>query len=117
MDGPAASLRAWLTGNPRGYTREQLANVLHENDRTVRSMIEDAVTSGELPIVCYRDGGAGRYRIAGADEVDLVRREHDELVARGRASFARARGLLRAHEGYHHTGTLFAPTTPDEEAA
>ena len=116
MDGPAASLRARLKNNPRGYTREQLEVALHTNDRTVRHLIEDAVTSGELPIVCYRDGGAGRYRIAGADEVDLVRREHDELVARGRASFARARGLLVAHEGYHHTGTLFAPTTPEEGA-
>jgi hypothetical protein len=117
MDGPAASLRAWLASSPRGLTREQLANVLHTDDRTVRRMIEDAVTSGELPVVCYRDGGAGRYRIARADEVDLVRREHDELVERGRAAFARARGLVRAHQRHHHAGALFAPVTPDEEAA
>jgi len=117
VNGPEATLRAWLKNNERGYTREQLANVLHVDDRQVRRMIEVAVASGELPIICDRDGGGeGRYRIAGADEVDRVRREHDELVDRARATLARARGLIRAHEGYHGGGMLFAPATPDWEA-
>jgi len=118
MNGPAATLRAWLKNNARGYTREQLENLLHEDDREVRRLIEQAVADGELPIICDRDGRRpGRYRIAGPTEFDRVRREHDELVERARSTLARARGLLRAHELYHSAGSLFAPATPDLEAA
>ena len=114
--GPAVALRVWLKNSPRGYTREQLMNLLHEDDRQVRRLIEEAVTTGELPIVCDREPRQpGRYRIAGADEFDRVRREHDELVERARSELARARGLLRAHERYHAAGQLFAPATPNVE--
>jgi len=116
MDGPAATLRAWLKNNDRGYTREQLMDLLHADDREARRLIEHAVTSGELPIVCDRDGGGpGRYRIAGPDEFDRVRREHAELVERAKSNLARARGLLLAHERYHQAGTLFTPATPRAE--
>jgi len=118
VNGPEATLRAWLKNNDRGFTRDQLARLLHQDDRRVRRMIEAVVTNGELPIICDRDGGGeGRYRIARADEVDRVRREHDELVNRARATLAHAKGLVRAHEGYHSGGILFAPATPSWEAA
>jgi hypothetical protein len=106
---PDEHLERLIKGSPRGLTRAELAYRLNQPDRAIRQLIEDAVASGRLPIVCDRtNGGEGRYRIARVDEVDLVRREIEELEARLKSLGKRITGLRRAHQEYHGAGSLFS---------
>jgi len=102
-------LIGYLKGSPRGLTRVELSHRLALGDRTVRALIEDLVSAGILPVIADRTGGGeARYRIARVDEVDLVRREIEELEARLKSLGKRITGLRRAHQEYHGAGSLFS---------
>jgi len=105
---PDEHLERLIRGTPRGLTRVELAHRLHQPDRAVRQLIEDAVASGRLPIVCDRSaGGEGRYRLAKMDEIELVNAESDELYKRAVSLHKRHRGLLTAFQTFYQGGGLF----------
>jgi hypothetical protein len=105
---PDEHLERLIRGTPRGLTRVELAHRLRMPDRAVRQLIEDAVASGKLPIVCDRtNGGEGRYRLARMDEIDLVNNESDELYKRAVSLHKRHRGLLTAFQTFYQGGGLF----------
>ena len=105
---PDEHLERLIKGNPRGLTRAELAYRLNTPDRAVRQLIEDAVASGRLPIICDRtSGGEGRYRLAKMDEIDLVNAESAEHYKRAVSLHKRHRGLLTAFQNYYQGGGLF----------
>jgi hypothetical protein len=105
---PDEHLERLIKGSPRGLTRAELAYRLNTPDRAVRQLIEDAVASGKLPIVCDRtSGGEGRYRLAKMDEIDLINAEHTELHKRAVSLHRRSKGLLTAFQTYYQGGSLF----------
>jgi hypothetical protein len=105
---PDEHLERLIKGSPRGLTRAELAYRLNQPDRAIRQLIEDAVASGRLPIVCDRtSGGEGRYRLAKMDEIDLVNAEHTELHKRAVSLHRRSKGLLTAFQTYYQGGSLF----------
>jgi hypothetical protein len=111
---PAEHLDRIMRGNPKGFTRAELAYRLRLTDRQVRQLIEDAVASGALPIVADRTAGSdARYRIARMDEIDLINAEHHETLSRALSLHRRAKGLLDAFQTFHQGGNLFMPATPE----
>ena len=110
-DGHVALAEALLRW-PEGLTRQQGAQQLNTSDREFRRLVESAVASGWLPIIPDR-GTTGqeeaRYRIARADEVELLNAQVSELKARAIASHERARGLRDAFLAHHSAGALFTP--------
>lgn len=113
-----ATLLRMLKGNRDGYTRQQIADRLNLSDRAARQAIEDVVSSGELPIVCDRGTTGreeGRYRVARADEVEIVNTEIRELRNRALSALKRAKGLHLAYQEQHQAASLFLEDVPDPD--
>ena len=108
-----------LVGNPEGVTRQEGARRLGVSDRAFRQLVEDAVSSGWLPIVADR-GREGvseaHYRIAKPHEADLVDQEAQQHYGRAVSLHKRARGLTQAFQATHAAGSLFLSNIPDLEA-
>ena len=109
-------LEQLLRGEPRGYSREQLAKRLNLDDRAMRDLIEETVAEADWPILPPTVTG-GVYRIAQAHEYDLCNRANAQDRARAMSSLIKARGRLRAFERRYQAGALFldhVPATLDE---
>ena len=111
-----ATLKRLLTGEPRGFTRQQLAQRLNVDDRQARDLIAELVTLAALPIIADRTNGEARYRIAQAHEWDAVNSECNEMLKRAISIHRRAKGLRAAYQVMHSTGDLFLKDIPDLEA-
>lgn len=106
-----------LLGRPEGVTREEATLRLMMPDRAFRQLVEDITTSGWLPIVADRgNGGEARYRIARADETDLVNAASREDYARAVSLHKRSRGRVQAFQAHHSAGDLFLASVPEEVA-
>jgi predicted ArsR family transcriptional regulator len=119
MTTDQARVAMLIKGTRKGMTRAQLVDRTGMSDRAIRQTIEDLITSGNLAIVCDRgDTGReeGRYRLAGADEVERVNRELNELTSRGISALRRAKGLRIAYEHAYHGGSLFLADVPEVPA-
>ena len=113
-----ATLKRLLTGEPRGFTRQQLAARLGVDDRQARDLIAELVTLAALPVIADRANGEARYRIAQAHEWDAVNSECNEMLKRAISIHRRAKGLRAAYQVMHSTGDLFLKDIPaDLEAA
>lgn len=113
---PRDQLARLLKGNRDGYTRQEIAARLDLNDRAARQVIEDLVASGELPVVCDRGPNGrqeGHYRIARADEVEVVNTEIRELRNRALSALKRAKGLHLAYQEQHQASSLFLEDVPE----
>lgn len=111
-------LEQLLRGNPDGFTRDQLAQRLALTDRAMRKLIEEAVAESDWPILPPTVTG-GVYRLARADEHDLVNQANAEDTSRAISLHKKARGRQRAFERRYQAGSLFLTYVPDtlDEAA
>jgi hypothetical protein len=116
MSDKLAMLTRLLEGEPRGFGRDELAKRLRVSDREARLLISELTTLGALPIVCTRDGGEGRYRIAQPHEWDAVNAECSEDASRAISLHNRAKGRRKAFEKRYSTGDLFLRAVPELEA-
>ena len=110
-----ARLTRLLEGEPKGFTRFDLSHRLGLADREVRLLISEVTTLGLLPVICDRDGAAGRYRIAQAHEWDAVNQECAEDASRAIALHNRATGRRRAFTKRYSAGDLFLKSVPPLE--
>jgi len=107
MSDKLLALTRLLEANREGFTRDQLADRLRVSDREARLLISELTTLGVLPIVCTRDGGEGRYRIAQPHEWDAINNECAEDASRAISLHNRAKGRRKAFERRYSTGDLF----------
>jgi hypothetical protein len=108
-----ATLKRLLTGEPKGFTRAQLANRLGVDDRQARDLVAEIVTLGIAPVVADRSaGGEARYRIAQAHEHHLVNEQCDEDYKRAVSLHQKARGRRSAFQKMHSAGDLFLKEIP-----
>ena len=104
-----------LEGSREGFTRDQLSDRLGVTDREARLLVSELTTLGVLPIVCDRDAGEGRYRIAQAHEFHAVNQECAEDASRAIKLHNRATGRRRAFTKRYSAGDLFLRAIPDLE--
>ncbi len=105
-----------LSGERAGFTRTQLAHRLRMDDRALRDLIAEVVTSGEECILPPTITG-GTYRLARQGEHDLVNRANAEDRSRAMSSLGKAKGRLLAFERKFQAGALFLDNVPDLDAA
>ena len=110
-----ARLTRLLEGSRDGFTRDQLSDRLGVTDREARLLISELTTLGIIPIVCTRDGGEGRYRIAQAHEWDAINAECAEDASRAIKLHNRATGRRRAFTKRYSAGDLFLKSVPPLE--
>lgn len=115
---PEQYLTVLLKGHKSGLTRGELAQRLALTDRAMRKLIEEAVAESDWPILPPTVTG-GVYRLARADEHDLVNQANAEDTSRAVSLHRKARGRQRAFERRYQAGGLFlnyVPETLDEGA-
>ena len=104
-----------LEGEPRGYTRGQLADRLGVDDREMRDLVTEANRLGLLPILSPKRGIREHYRIAQAHEWDAVNAACEEDAKRGRKLHGRAAGRRSAWAKRYSAGDLFLKAIPPLE--